>query len=224
MRIAPYVGSLWYSNLLADVARRGNYTAPRGMETRELTGVQVRFVAGETVRRTGFNMALARTELRQMLSGHFDPNELREVAPNANHELFETACDYGPRLKDQYGPVLEEFRRDRESRRAVLVFDRPGDVGAGTLPCINSVQLLLRPGRTAPTPTLVDAHVSMRSWDLVLGLPYDIVLFGGLVQWIAHELQAWPGTVTVTVGSAHIYEKDLHAVAGPGMVFRYDVP
>jgi len=45
----------------------------------------------------------------------------------------------------------------------------------------------------------------MRSLDVVLGLPVDVIMFGGLTRAMASCLGAVPGKVTITAGSAHVY-------------------
>jgi thymidylate synthase len=55
----------------------------------------------------------------------------------------------------------------------------------------------------------LEAITTMRSNDVILGLPYDIFLFTMLQEMMAVELELELGVYHHIVGSLHIYESDL---------------
>jgi thymidylate synthase len=56
---------------------------------------------------------------------------------------------------------------------------------------------------------LLRMRVSMRSNDVWLGLPYDLFQFSSLHGAVAAALGVEQGTYVHTVGSMHIYERDI---------------
>ena len=191
-----------YKSIIDAVLASGLETPSRYGPTREVLGMSLILPAGRMVRRKGISEALGWMELTQLIAGVFDPEALKKVAPKAQHELFTSQMAYGPRLKDQMHNVIRTLRRDPLSRQAVLFVGKPEDGPTSDLPCTETIQLLLR-------DESLNAVVSMRSWDLIKGLPYDLMMFGGLVQALAAVLDRDPGWVRVTAGSAHVYEEDL---------------
>jgi thymidylate synthase len=52
----------------------------------------------------------------------------------------------------------------------------------------------------------LDCQVYMRSVDLILGLPSDVVLYAGLLSLVADQCQMRPGNLTFCLGDTHVYE------------------
>lgn len=212
--MTSYMGLVEYVRLL------GQPVTVRGLVTREILGAQVQHPAGVLVNRDGLNHALGYMELCQLIAGMFNVDAIARVAPKAEVGLFTMQAAYGPRVKlqgrDQLFHVLEELRADSGSRRAVIYMSEPLEQ-VFMRPCTSSLQFLVR-------DNIVHCVVSMRSWDLYLGAPYDLTMFGGLVLLVAQLLGYQPGTVHVTAGSAHIY-LDKHPVGGwahrPKLQFRF---
>lgn len=126
-----------------------------------------------------------------------------------------TARDSGPpRVPDsvsQVDMVLEELRRDPDSRRAVMHINEPTDLlraverGSKDVPCTMSIQLFIRDRR-------LHMHVLMRSNDVVWGLPYDVFSFTCLQEAFLYRLQQEGvpvddlGSYHHTAGSLHVYD------------------
>ena len=55
--------------------------------------------------------------------------------------------------------------------------------------------------------------VSMRSWDLVWGLSYDVPCFVAVQLALAAALDLEPGTYTHVAGSGHLYERHWRLVS-----------
>jgi hypothetical protein len=202
-----------YGDLVPNVWYTGARVPSRHGPTAEKLGVQVRFRAGETVRRPGVNRALGYMELMQLIGGVFDPAALRRVAPRADHSLFTPQMAYGPRVADQVPRTIMALQRDPLTRQAVVFVGGVADGPTPNLPCTETIQFVIR-------DSSLHAVVSMRSWDLVKGLTYDVVMFGGLTLTVAACLGYRAGVVTVTAGSAHVYQADWFNLSGKS----WDVP
>lgn len=202
-----------YKDLVEQVVTDGRFVESRLGGTYEVAGLQVRTDAGTLVHRKGINYRLGWMEFLQLVAGVYDPERIKAVAPNADHTLFSEQSAYGPRVRAQLYLLLDHLAENPTSRQAVLyVANRPEEACSSDMPCTETIQFLYRYGA-------LETVVSMRSWDLIKGLAYDLVMFGGLAQVVANCLwkvgQTWVGTgeLIVTAGSAHVYSSDILRVA-----------
>jgi thymidylate synthase len=196
--------------------------APRGQATRELTGCVYQL---DDVTRCAtwlperrLNYAFMAAEFLWMFCGREDV----AMISHYNERIKEFSDDglgffgaYGPRWRDQVGGAVHRLKGDLTSRQAVIGTWRPlynrrrltwDDesyfMETRDVPCTLSMQYLLRDG-------CLDAYVTMRSSDAWLGLPYDLFNFSMLQRAVAAELGVLPGTLTLFVGSSHLYERNL---------------
>lgn len=191
-----------YEKLIYDIYHHGHQIGSRHGPCREVLGSGVYFKAGEMVTRKGMNDALGFMELMQIVAGVFDPDEIIRVAPKAQAELFTAQMAYGPRITDQIPRLIDKLESDPETRQAVLFIAKPEDGPTENQPCTTTMQFLIRDGR-------LYAITSMRSWDAVKGLTYDVMFQGGLVLLLARVLGQLPGSIVCTAGSLHLYDSDL---------------
>lgn len=105
--------------------------------------------------------------------------------------------------QSQWEYVKEELTRDPESRRAVIHIRTPQDswLAKKDVPCTLSLQFFVRNGR-------LDLVASMRSSDLILGIPYDVIAFTFFQEMMALELGIELGTYTHVSNSLHLYGRD----------------
>lgn len=185
--------------LAREVLTLGKIVDSRYGKTIEMLGGQLKCSSGTLFTRTGINYSLGFMELLQMVGGVFDLEAIKRVAPNANHSLFTYPMAYGPRIKHQMNRLLTTLRSDPRSRQAVLFVGSRDDGMSSDLPCTLAIQFRQRNG-------YLHAIVSMRSWDLCRGLPYDVIMFSGLLEIVARCMIWKPGDLIVHAGSAHIYE------------------
>ena len=116
---------------------------------------------------------------------------------------------YGPRLFrmrgtfDQVQNVTQLLRDKPATRRAVIqLFDAADLVGSHhEVPCTCTLQFLLREGS-------LHLLASMRSNDVIVGLPHDIYCFTMLQEMLARELNVELGGYKHAVGSLHVYDDD----------------
>ncbi len=214
-----FVRSESFSELYVEVIQRvlqeGQLVAPRGLATVEVCPAHLvlenprnRFLQ-VTERR--INPAFAVAEAVWILSGS-DASWIFTF--NAN--LFQFTDNgvlkgaYGPRIRrwqanlDQLDTVRQLLIRQPETRQAVIqIFDPEIDYqGYRDVACTLNHRFLLRGGRLHMLTT-------MRSQDIWLGMPYDI-----LTNTLLHELMAgWVGCEIGSyhhrVDSLHLYTRDL---------------
>lgn len=223
-------------NAVLDYNTPNVYTTESRMgPTTEVLGLQVRTSPNGLVHRSGINYRIGWMELVQLIAGIYDKSGMRRAAPNADHALFTEPMAYGPRLVLQSGeqpmascdwssirnpaivqslqqPAIDQLRRvltelmdNRSTRQAVISIARPWELCSSDMPCTLSIQFLRRCG-------ILHCVVTMRSWDLIKGLPYDLMMFGGLHQLMAHLCGAITGGLIVNAASAHVYEADVNRV------------
>lgn len=194
-----------YVRLTQEVLAKGHKVQSRYGPCIELIGGRMNCIPGDLVTRKNINYALGWMELLQLVGQVFDPDALKRVAPSADHSLFTHSMAYGPRIKGQIPELIQALSEDNDTRQAVLFIGKPENGCTSNLPCTLTMQFLIRDGA-------VHAVVSMRSWDLCRGLPYDLMMFTGLLEIIATCLGKVSGTLTVNAGSAHIYEDQMDKI------------
>jgi thymidylate synthase len=143
---------------------------------------------------------------------------------------------YGPRVIGQLDHVIETLRRDNDSRQAVVTTWRPmvppvvgksqgpirsaGLMATGSetvsptwdgyswrskdVPCTVAWHFQLRNGGLALT-------VFMRSNDVWLGLPYDVLSFTTIQRVVASALGVRLGAYHHVVSNLHLYQKNYEA-------------
>lgn len=191
--------------IVSEVLHRGIPMESRYGPGIELLGASEEFNPRVLAQRKGINWSLGWMEMLQLIGGVFNPKAIKRVAPKANHSLFTYPMAYGPRVIDQIPLLIESLREDPWTRQAVLFIGRPEDGPTSHQPCTTTMQFLIRNEE-------LYAFVSMRSWDLCRGLPYDIMMFQGIQEVMARCLQVETGYLSVTAGSAHIYKDQVDKV------------
>lgn len=108
---------------------------------------------------------------------------------------------------DQVAQVIDTLKRDPYSRRAVINFNVPSTDRFETKDEICTIALVfeLRDGK-------LDCTGIMRSDDVWLGTPYDVVFFTELQKHIANKLGVAYGKYTHFAVSLHAYEKDIDRI------------
>ena len=102
---------------------------------------------------------------------------------------------------DQLANVIENIKEDPYSRRHVVsAWD--GVCDGALPPCHIMFQFYVRQG-------FLHCHVYMRSVDLCVGLPSDILLYGVLMSLAAKDTGLKPATLTFSFGDAHVYKNHI---------------
>ncbi len=129
-----------------------------------------------------------------------DPRTLR--VPSAYGQFWrEHPGSEGPR--DQIRWVIDELRRNPASRRLVVSAWAPENAHESALPPCHYTFVLH--GTPAPDGWRLDLHLTMRSCDVALGLPYNVAGYSLLLHLFAAWAGMRPGRLGVTLVDGHIY-------------------
>lgn len=106
--------------------------------------------------------------------------------------------------RDQLNLAVEAIRRDESDRQVVVMAwdsreDALGSSPKKNVPCPLGFSLQVVDGR-------LNMHVFQRSCDVVCGLPYDMMMYGLLLQLGGEILGLVPGLVTFSLSHVHMYE------------------
>ena len=196
----------WFE-LLGRLYEEGRAVSPRGYETHELIGVQLRIedmtknVLVHSTRALSYRFMIAEW---LWLAAH---REDVESIAKYNKHIAQFSDDgikfngaYGPRVAPQMTYLLEQLRKPN-SRQAVVTIWTPSPSPSRDIPCTISWQLFSRDGA-------LHTIVTMRSSDVWLGLPYDVPNFSLLTNGVAGELGLIPGELMFNLGSSHLYDRD----------------
>ena len=119
---------------------------------------------------------------------------------------------------DQLQMVLQEIRENPTSRRLMVSAWNVSDLHDMVLPpCHYGFQLFINDGR-------LDLMWQQRSADVFLGLPYDICMYGLLLEMIAEGAGLKPGTLIGSLGDCHIYNNHLEQAEEFLSAKQYELP
>jgi thymidylate synthase len=105
----------------------------------------------------------------------------------------------GGRHIDQISEVLDEIRRNPDSRRLVVSAWNVGDLEKMALqPCHALFQFYVAGGR-------LSCQLYQRSADIFLGVPFNIASYALLTLMVAQVCDLEPGEFVHTFGDAHLY-------------------
>jgi len=101
---------------------------------------------------------------------------------------------------DQLRALITSLTMEPSSRRHLLTTYNPAETQLGCLPpCHLLAQFNIR------DDAWLECCVYMRSVDLILGLPSDIMLYASLLIQLANDLDLYPGYLTFMMGDTHVY-------------------
>jgi hypothetical protein len=197
----------FYSPTITELAQEikdsGVVVSPRGAATTELLGVNVVWPLGTYPVRDKMPRRLAAVEGVSLIAGMFDLGLIKLAGPNVDLKLFEQSSKYSLRIARQMPRVVGLLKKEPSTRRAIVYFGRPQDVGTDRTTCLTSLQFFVRDG-------ILDLGLNMRSWDLTWGLPIDVVAVTALGLAVSRYLQVLPGIFRAWAGSLHIYNSSAH--------------
>ncbi len=107
---------------------------------------------------------------------------------------------------DQLKQVLEDLRRNPDSRRHIVSAWNPGYIDQMALPpCHAFFQFYVADGK-------LSCQLYQRSADIFLGVPFNIASYALLVHFMARDLGLEVGDFVHTLGDAHIYSNHIDQV------------
>lgn len=206
-----------YLHLLRNIIKYGDKHESRAGPTRRVWGemlhldISARFPLLST-RRIYFKPVLA--ELQAFLEGTERTRRFEELGCNywrKNAEAWHADGEsvgriYGSQWRDWNGHVdqieqlVNGLRREPESRRHLLTAWNPSEMANMCLPpCHVLSQYSVDHG-------YLNCAVYMRSVDVCLGLPSDMVLYAALTGLLANEVGLKPGQLVFFLADCHVYE------------------
>lgn len=103
---------------------------------------------------------------------------------------------------DQIKYVIDTLKKDPYSRRLIVTAWEPGNAIHSKLPpCHYTYVFNVNDGR-------LNCHLTQRSGDIALGIPFNLAAYSILTQIIAREVNLVPGYFAHTIVDAHIYVAD----------------
>lgn len=212
-----------YKLLIYELLESGRLVSPRGHACHELINVgwslvnihinRLDFSGTKIPERQGIYDAYLKKELDWYLSG-----SLR--AKDAPAPFWSKIADSSGNITSNYGAmilhenvyasmaayehVLRILKTDRDSRQAVMHYNRPEHYWEGNLdvPCTLTAQVLIRENK-------LHMIVTQRSCDAKFGLSYDVPWHCYVMQRLAADLEVAHGEFHHNIGSLHLYEKDV---------------
>ena len=205
-----------YLELLRQVLEHGSVKSDRtGTGTRSLFGWQMRFDL-----RQGFPLVTTKKlhlrsivhELLWFLRGDTNVAYLREHGVSIWDEWADADGELGPVYGRQWrawpgpdGPidqirrVLDEIRRDPDSRRLIVSAWNVAELPRMALmPCHTMFQFYVADGR-------LSCQLYQRSGDIFLGVPFNIASYALLTHMVAQVSGLGVGDFVHTLGDAHLY-------------------
>jgi thymidylate synthase len=210
-----------YHQLLTRILDEGQPKADRtGTGTLSVFGHQMRFDLSD-----GFPLVTTKRlhlksivhELLWFLKGDTNVAYLREHGVTIWDEWADEDGDLGPvygrqwrswatpdgRVIDQISWVLDEIRRNPESRRLIVTAWNPADLDRMALaPCHCLFQFYAAEGR-------LSCQLYQRSADAFLGVPFNIASYALLTHMMAQATGLQPGDFVHSFGDAHLYRNHL---------------
>ena len=105
---------------------------------------------------------------------------------------------------DQVGYVLDTLRRDPASRRLVVSAWHPANAAVSRLPpCHYTFCFQVTPADDGPD--WLNCHLTQRSADLALGVPFNLACYALLTHLLADAAGLRPGRFAHTLVDAHVY-------------------
>jgi thymidylate synthase len=210
-----------YLALLRHVLDHGAEKSDRtGTGTLSVFGYQMRFDLG-----AGFPLVTTKKlhlksivhELLWFLRGDTNIASLNEHGVSIWDEWADADGELGPvygrqwrawnagdgRSVDQISWVIDEIRRNPDSRRLVVSAWNVGDLPQMALqPCHALFQFHVAAGR-------LSCQLYQRSADIFLGVPFNIASYALLTRMVAQVCGLAPGDFVHTLGDAHLYTNHL---------------
>ncbi|BDQ02436.1 thymidylate synthase [Ignavibacterium sp.] len=124
-----------------------------------------------------------------------------EIFVEENHPFVKRESN-GSLVFDQVGWVINEIKSNPNSRRLVITAWHPANAVISKLPpCHYTFAFNVSNGK-------LNCHLTQRSGDIALGIPFNLAAYSILTQIIAQETNLELGYFAHTIIDAHIYVAD----------------
>ena len=209
-----------YKKLMSEILHRGS-------DKKDRTGTGTKSVFGRTIRHDmslGFpiltskkiSFNAARTELLWILQGRTDLKYLEDNGVKYWRPDYERSGRTDETLGPVYGKQWRDFNGvdqlyklinaihyDHTSRRMMVSAWNVSELSDMVLPpCHYGFQVYVNNG-------VIDLMWQQRSADVFLGLPYDITMYGLLLEMLAKGSDLIPGQLIGQLGDCHLYNNHI---------------
>ena len=203
----------------------------KGLDKADRTGTGTKSIFGATIRHdmsmgfpllTGKRVSFkaAKTELLWILQGRTDLKYLEDNGVKYWRPDYERSGRTDETLGPVYGKQWRDFggidqlwqlvyniRFHPNSRRLMVSAWNPAEMKDMVLPpCHYAFQVYVNDGK-------LDLMWQQRSADVFLGLPYDIAMYGLLLELLAKGSNMQPGQLIGQLGDCHLYNNHLDQAA-----------
>jgi thymidylate synthase len=202
-------------NLYEELLNNGSEITVRSFKTKELHPVFIELTNPlnrcTTIKHRNWNLPFAIGELIWHITGSNDLKQIEYYSKNwkefsEDHRIIRESC-YGYKIFNSvdnlWDSLVKELKNEPNSRRAVInLYDAKNTLGNELVDvaCTTSFQFLVRDNQ-------LDMITTMRSNDVIWGLPNDIFIFTMLQEMLSIELNIELGKYYHSVGSLHMYER-----------------
>ncbi len=107
---------------------------------------------------------------------------------------------------DQIQFVIDELKRNPNSRRLVVLAWAPGNAQTSKLPPCHAM-FVLNVQTAADGDPVLNLHLTQRSADVALGVPYNIAGYALILELLSRFTGLRPGIFAHTLIDAHVYTK-----------------
>jgi thymidylate synthase len=206
-----------WTSLLQRIYNEGEFSMPRGKQTREILGCQSYWDMNQpviTIRERKLGYKFMPAEAAWILSGSNKVSEMKPFSKQIatfsddGHYFFGA---YGPKIVEQLPFIMRTLKADPFSRQAVINIWRESPMSSRDTPCTISGQFQVR-------NDVLHTFATMRSSDVWLGIPYDVFNFSMISALLVlllrenfHYRGLGLGRLTITAGNQHLYECDWDA-------------
>lgn len=119
---------------------------------------------------------------------------------------------------DQIQYVVDQLRKNPSSRRIVVSAWNPGLLPEQALPPCHVMFIF------NVTGDRLNCHLTQRSGDIALGIPFNLACYSALTMAIANEVGLKPGFFAHTIVDAHIYENHVDGLKKQLLREEYPLP
>lgn len=213
-----------YHDLLKHVLDNGTDKSDRtGTGTRSVFGYQMRFDLAD-----GFPLVTTKKvhlksiihELIWFLKGESNIKYLKDNGVSIWDEWADADGNLGPvygvqwrswqtaggEAIDQITNLINDIKKNPDSRRLIVSAWNPGEVSKMALPpCHALFQFYVANGK-------LSCQLYQRSGDIFLGVPFNIASYALLTMMVAQVCGLQPGEFVHTLGDAHIYSNHMEQV------------
>jgi len=213
-----------YQDLIHTILQYGVDKQDRtGTGTRNIFGYQTRFPLRDdfplvTTKKVHFKSVVY--ELLWFLRGDTNVKYLKDNGVSIWDEWADANGELGPvygkqwrswqcpdgRVVDQLSNVIEQIKKNPDSRRLIVSAWNVADIDSMKLPpCHTMFQFFVANG-------VLSCQLYQRSADVFLGVPFNIASYALLTMMVAQVCDLCPGEFIHTFGDAHLYSNHMEQV------------